>query len=166
MGCCIPDSQVLQQPQIQLYRSIFIINEFKIKMAPAPGFEPGTKWLTATYSTAELCRSMNKSFSMLLNIYLFLQKANRYIQNFHKLSHFFTYYIIWRSWSLFQDVCMILAILIFYYSGNLFPPATTHLVKTALKCFKKPFFTEKSKNSFFCCFLCFFELFRTYSSNK
>ena len=28
-------------------------------MAPAPGFEPGTKWLTATYSTAELCRSMN-----------------------------------------------------------------------------------------------------------
>ena len=25
------------------------------KMAPAPGFEPGTKWLTATYSTAELC---------------------------------------------------------------------------------------------------------------
>ena len=28
-----------------------------IKMAPAPGFEPGTKWLTATYSTAELCRN-------------------------------------------------------------------------------------------------------------
>ncbi len=27
-------------------------------MAPAPGFEPGTKWLTATYSTAELCRSV------------------------------------------------------------------------------------------------------------
>ena len=48
------------------------LNKFKIKMAPAPGFEPGTKWLTATYSTAELCRSMNKSFSMLLNIYLFL----------------------------------------------------------------------------------------------
>ena len=28
------------------------------KLAPAPGFEPGTKWLTATYSTAELCRSV------------------------------------------------------------------------------------------------------------
>ena len=28
------------------------------KVAPAPGFEPGTKWLTATYSTAELCRSI------------------------------------------------------------------------------------------------------------
>ena len=26
------------------------------KMAPAVGFEPTTKWLTATYSTAELCR--------------------------------------------------------------------------------------------------------------
>ena len=26
------------------------------KMAPAAGFEPATKWLTATYSTAELCR--------------------------------------------------------------------------------------------------------------
>ena len=26
-------------------------------MAPAAGFEPATKWLTATYSTAELCRS-------------------------------------------------------------------------------------------------------------
>ena len=25
------------------------------KMAPAPGLEPGTKWLTATYSTIELC---------------------------------------------------------------------------------------------------------------
>ena len=30
----------------------------KIKMAPAPGLEPGTKWLTATYSTIELCRSV------------------------------------------------------------------------------------------------------------
>ena len=27
------------------------------KMAPALGFEPRTKWLTATYSTAELCRN-------------------------------------------------------------------------------------------------------------
>ena len=31
---------------------------FKKEMAPAPGFEPGTKWLTATYSTIELCRSV------------------------------------------------------------------------------------------------------------
>ena len=30
-----------------------------IKMAPALGFEPRTKWLTATYSTAELCRSVD-----------------------------------------------------------------------------------------------------------
>ena len=30
-------------------------------MAPALGFEPRTKWLTATYSTAELCRSVNVS---------------------------------------------------------------------------------------------------------
>ena len=29
------------------------------KMAPAAGFEPATKWLTATYSTAELCRSVS-----------------------------------------------------------------------------------------------------------
>ena len=28
------------------------------KMAPTAGFEPATKWLTATYSTAELCRSV------------------------------------------------------------------------------------------------------------
>ena len=28
------------------------------KMAPAAGFEPATKWLTATYSTAELCRNI------------------------------------------------------------------------------------------------------------
>ena len=27
-------------------------------MAPAAGFEPATKWLTATYSTAELCRNL------------------------------------------------------------------------------------------------------------
>ncbi len=29
-------------------------------MAPTAGFEPATKWLTATYSTAELCRSVMK----------------------------------------------------------------------------------------------------------
>ena len=28
-------------------------------MAPAVGLEPTTKWLTATYSTIELCRSIN-----------------------------------------------------------------------------------------------------------
>lgn len=28
-------------------------------MAPAAGFEPATKWLTATYSTAELCRNVD-----------------------------------------------------------------------------------------------------------
>ncbi len=27
------------------------------RLAPAAGFEPATKWLTATYSTAELCRN-------------------------------------------------------------------------------------------------------------
>ena len=46
-------------------------------MAPAPGFEPGTKWLTATYSTAELCRNVNKSFTTFLNIYSFCKKANK-----------------------------------------------------------------------------------------
>ena len=38
--------------------SVPIRSIFKIKMAPAVGFEPTTKWLTATYSTAELCRSV------------------------------------------------------------------------------------------------------------
>ena len=31
---------------------------YKIKMAPALGLEPRTKWLTATYSTIELRRSI------------------------------------------------------------------------------------------------------------
>ena len=43
------------------------------KMAPAAGFEPATKWLTATYSTAELCRSV----STFLKIIQIPQKANR-----------------------------------------------------------------------------------------
>jgi len=30
-----------------------------LKMAPVTGFEPVTKWLTATYSTAELHRNKN-----------------------------------------------------------------------------------------------------------
>ena len=29
-----------------------------MRLAPTAGFEPATKWLTATYSTAELCRSI------------------------------------------------------------------------------------------------------------
>ena len=41
-------------------------------MAPAAGFEPATKWLTATYSTAELCRSV----SMFTNILHFQEKAS------------------------------------------------------------------------------------------
>ena len=55
------NAEMLPFPQIQLYRSIFFASNkiWAKKMAPAPGFEPGTKWLTATYSTAELCRSMN-----------------------------------------------------------------------------------------------------------
>lgn len=32
-------------------------------MAPDAGFEPATKWLTATYSTAELIRNMLKKKS-------------------------------------------------------------------------------------------------------
>ena len=34
---------------------------FKNKMAPALGLEPRTKWLTATYSTIELRRSIEYS---------------------------------------------------------------------------------------------------------
>ncbi len=39
-------------------------------MAPAVGFEPTTKWLTATYSTAELCRSV------LIETYYIIHFAN------------------------------------------------------------------------------------------
>ena len=75
------NAEMFPFPQIQLYRSIFFASNkiWAKKMAPAPGFEPGTKWLTATYSTAELCRSMNKSFSMFFNISLFCKKANRFL---------------------------------------------------------------------------------------
>gem|GEM_PF-3569816 len=45
-------------------------------MAPAAGFEPATKWLTATYSTAELCRSV----SMFLNIVRFEEKGKLKIE--------------------------------------------------------------------------------------
>ena len=37
---------------------IAVWNSWIIRLAPAVGFEPTTKWLTATYSTAELCRSV------------------------------------------------------------------------------------------------------------
>ena len=40
-------------------------------MAPAAGFEPATKWLTATYSTAELCRSVISRKRMIRNIHDF-----------------------------------------------------------------------------------------------
>ena len=36
-------------------------------MAPAPGFEPGTKWLTVIYSTAELCRNLKFVFRKFIN---------------------------------------------------------------------------------------------------
>ena len=51
------------------------------KMAPALGFEPRTKWLTATYSTAELCRSV----SMLPNISSFFILSS----NFQEKTQFF-----------------------------------------------------------------------------
>jgi hypothetical protein len=35
-------------------------------LAPAVGFEPTTKWLTATYSTAELCRNLKDEKFILL----------------------------------------------------------------------------------------------------
>ena len=40
-------------------------------MAPAAGFEPATKWLTATYSTAELCRSVQ--YSLIYTVISFFQ---------------------------------------------------------------------------------------------
>ena len=43
-------------PRILRLSPFFIADA--MKMAPALGFEPRTKWLTATYSTAELCRSV------------------------------------------------------------------------------------------------------------
>ena len=57
-------------PQIQSYRSISFAPNFiwAKKMAPAPGFEPGTKWLTATYSTAELRRNILESILNTFNI--------------------------------------------------------------------------------------------------
>ena len=48
-------------------------------MAPAAGFEPATKWLTATYSTAELCRSaknVKHKIAFLIIFSLLLKKEN------------------------------------------------------------------------------------------
>ena len=57
----LPDQDLnldkLNQNQL-CYRYTIGQSEILQKMAPAAGFEPATKWLTATYSTAELCRSV------------------------------------------------------------------------------------------------------------
>ena len=39
----------------------------RILVAPAPGFEPGTKWLTVIYSTAELCRNLKRFYFNFIN---------------------------------------------------------------------------------------------------
>lgn len=44
-------------------------------MAPDAGFEPATKWLTATYSTAELIRNMHKVEIALYRNFLHLSRA-------------------------------------------------------------------------------------------
>ena len=58
----LPDQDLnldkLNQNQL-CYRYTIGQSENDQKMAPAAGFEPATKWLTATYSTAELCRSVD-----------------------------------------------------------------------------------------------------------
>ena len=54
-----------------------VLSDLPVKeMAPALGFEPRTKWLTATYSTAELCRSVSK----FLNIVRFEEKGKLKIE--------------------------------------------------------------------------------------
>ena len=53
-------------------------------MAPAAGFEPATKWLTATYSTAELCRSVISRKRMVRNIHdfsFFASLKNTFFEN-------------------------------------------------------------------------------------
>ena len=79
-------------------------------MAPAAGFEPATKWLTATYSTAELCRSKfscNITYStaelcrskfscnIVCNIKLFLKMSS-------SISAFF---LIYSPFLLFRILC-------------------------------------------------------------
>ena len=52
------------EEQFNFFRtvSIHVLSDLPVKeMAPGLGFEPRTKWLTATYSTAELCRSVTET---------------------------------------------------------------------------------------------------------
>ena len=51
-------------------------------MAPAAGFEPATKWLTATYSTAELCRNIQHLLMISLNIHPVWTISSRICRNF------------------------------------------------------------------------------------
>ena len=60
-------------------------------MAPAPGFEPGTKWLTATYSTAELCRSMNYHPQCFLIYCCFFKKQIKFMLFFNFILYFGDY---------------------------------------------------------------------------
>ncbi len=57
-------------------------------MAPAVGFEPTTKWLTATYSTAELCRNIfDKSATKLAILKCQVGNSNQEYSEF-KLIHY------------------------------------------------------------------------------
>ena len=50
---CLASGYCAAKNQIRCTREMFFRRG---DMAPAVGFEPTTKWLTATYSTAELSR--------------------------------------------------------------------------------------------------------------
>ena len=56
-------------------------------MAPALGFEPRTKWLTATYSTAELCR--NVQYRIIYAPFAKLQAGFRFFCIFFAARRFF-----------------------------------------------------------------------------
>ena len=60
---------MFEQPTLKIIGLADISSAFRVfqdikivdhgtRLAPTAGFEPATKWLTATYSTAELCRSI------------------------------------------------------------------------------------------------------------
>ena len=76
-------------------------------MAPAVGFEPTTKWLTATYSTAELCRSVVSSIIAwyVINILHFRENANAF-------PHFFVFFSKSALWMRRQkaDVSILYAV--------------------------------------------------------
>ena len=81
----IKKADCFHNPANPAFVTIFI----KIKMAPALGFEPRTKWLTATYSTAELCRSI----VIFLNISPFFHLSIRLSEKspfFSQISHNFS----------------------------------------------------------------------------